>query len=90
MKKRISIKRIPYGKEKGWTKQLLEEHPYCHDCGAKIGHLHKSTRNRVCDMEECPICHNQLMGDEKGHEGIIFGKSFATETTSLSNRLSDL
>jgi hypothetical protein len=29
----------------------------CHDCGVKEGQLH----HRGCDMERCPVCHEQLI-----------------------------
>jgi hypothetical protein len=30
----------------------------CHDCGALPGHYHHAG----CDWEECPRCHEQLIG----------------------------
>jgi len=30
----------------------------CGDCGAKIGHYH----HPGCDVERCPVCHNQMIG----------------------------
>lgn len=32
----------------------------CHDCGCKIGHYH----HMGCDVERCPVCHNQMLGCE--------------------------
>lgn len=50
--------RIPYGKEAGGGKLKPEEFPpTCHNCGVKIGKLHR----RYCDLEECPLCHTQLL-----------------------------
>jgi hypothetical protein len=39
----------------------------CHDCGAPVGQVH----HLGCDVEECPICHGQLIScacSEKGDE----------------------
>ncbi|MBS6953521.1 MAG: hypothetical protein KH230_09830 [Enterocloster asparagiformis] len=47
--------RIRYGSERThWVDE------YCHDCGAAIGECHRMG----CDVEECPICHRQLIGCE--------------------------
>lgn len=38
---------------------------FCHDCGAREGELHNSCFTRpysICEMETCPICHEQLLG----------------------------
>lgn len=60
-------KRIPWGKEPSICQ---DDWDYirgdtgigvCHDCGAKEGELHEYG----CDMEECPVCHRQLMGCEE-------------------------
>ena len=49
------ILRIPYGSERDdWG---AETKP-CHDCRVFKGELHVVG----CDVEECPICHNQLLG----------------------------
>lgn len=45
-------KRIPYGSEAfDWGDER------CHDCGAKLGGYHHFN----CDVEECPVCGNQLI-----------------------------
>ena len=51
--------RINYGDEPGWKMYNLEfaDIP-CHDCGVVKGQYHAKN----CDVEECPRCHNQLLG----------------------------
>ena len=50
-------KRIPFGEE---TEPIYspDDGERCHDCGALAGYFHHFN----CDMEECPACHNQLIG----------------------------
>lgn len=53
--------RIPYGREEGG--------PFpepCHDCGVLRGQHHVEL---VCDMEECPRCHGQVIGCDCPYEG---------------------
>jgi hypothetical protein len=53
--------RIRYGHEEGG--------PFagpCHDCGVLPGQYHVEG---VCDMEECPRCHGQVIGCECPYEG---------------------
>lgn len=48
----VTKPRIPYGSEKtSWPPGP------CHDCGVKRGQLHLVG----CDVEECPICGEQLL-----------------------------
>jgi len=62
--------RIPY--EGGWGSDGR-----CHDCGAKVGHLH----HVGCDVERCPRCRLQLIScDGNGCENII--SLHATEVKS--------
>lgn len=51
--------RIKYGDEPGWGIHNPEfaEIP-CHDCGVVKGQYHAEN----CDVEECPKCHNRLLG----------------------------
>ena len=57
---RISYKRITYGCEPGWL--ALGGDSYadtpCHDCAVVKGQYH----TEGCDVEECPKCHEQLLG----------------------------
>ena len=49
-------KRIKWGsKSTVWPKPSKGEE--CHDCGVLPGRLHELG----CDVEECPVCHNQLL-----------------------------
>ncbi len=49
------LPRIPYGSERDdWGADAKP----CHDCRVFKGELHVVG----CDAEECPICHNQLLG----------------------------
>lgn len=51
------VKPIRYG-DGAWAASLNKEaQPRCHDCNAKWGEYH----HPGCDMEECPICHGQLI-----------------------------
>jgi hypothetical protein len=54
--------RIPYGREEGGG---VFPEP-CHDCGVLRGQYHVEL---VCDMEECPHCHGQVMGCDCPYEG---------------------
>jgi len=50
------LESVLYGTEIG----VLSETPdhRCHDCGALPGHYH----HPGCDWEQCPRCHEQLIG----------------------------
>lgn len=47
--------RLAYGK--GERDTDIDLPVRCHDCGAIYGCLH----HPMCDMEECPDCHGQLI-----------------------------
>lgn len=47
-----TYKRIRYGEESFEWKENC-----CHDCGARPGHFH----HPGCDVEECPVCGEQLI-----------------------------
>lgn len=47
--------RIPFGQETRIDTSRLGER--CPDCGCKRGHYH----HEGCDIEECPICHRQML-----------------------------
>ena len=66
--KRYRPRRIPWGKERGERRLSGFEIGKCHDCGAAPGELHMAR----CDMEQCPICGNQLLSC--GHDELYFGK----------------
>lgn len=62
-------RRIPWGEAERdrdfaegfvWTKSLPSMR--CHDCGVEWNQLHLFGDIAHCDMEECPICHDQLIG----------------------------
>ena len=50
-----TIRRIPYGREKGWGPG--HDRRPCHDCCVLSGELHVPG----CDVEQCPSCRNQLI-----------------------------
>jgi hypothetical protein len=53
--------RIPYGREQfEWPAEP------CHDCGVLKGQYHVEL---VCDVEECPVCHGQVIGCDCPYEG---------------------
>ena len=65
--------RIPYGKERDY--KLWVEGGFadaCADCGVGKGELHDSGPKFVCDVEECPICHKQLL--TCGHSSVVTRK----------------
>ena len=37
----------------------MEAGDICHDCNAGFGQYH----HWGCDAEQCPLCHNQVIGD---------------------------
>jgi hypothetical protein len=43
------------------------DYQYCHDCGVENGGYH----HFGCDMEECPKCHQQLLGCECNFRYVI-------------------
>lgn len=45
--------KIPYGK----SDLFPDNGGRCHDCGVEIGGFH----HPMCDWEECPRCHRQLI-----------------------------
>ena len=60
---------IPYGSEKQFANEppqtgqnqhgvLVGDPPRCHDCDVLPGHYH----HVGCDYEECPRCHETLIG----------------------------
>jgi hypothetical protein len=52
-------RRIPYGLETVWDEFNIKILPAkCDDCNVKLGAIHHTG----CDVEECPRCHNQLLG----------------------------
>lgn len=49
---------IPYGQETVWAEYNIRRLPTrCHDCNVKLGSFHHTG----CDVEECALCHNQLI-----------------------------
>ncbi len=55
---------IPYGSETiDWT--FEDPSSTCDDCGVKIGGFH----HELCDIEECPKCHGQLLTCGCEHKG---------------------
>lgn len=48
------LEAIPYGQERRYPDVTGR----CHDCGVSQSGYH----HRGCDMEECPGCHEQLIG----------------------------
>ena len=87
--KKKALKRIPYGRESKWYDKefgkdvsWVDYNPTCHDCGVPAGKLHDSR----CDVEECPICHKQLLSC--GHAEMVWGpkeKGFGGYETRLLN-----
>jgi len=51
----ISFDPIPYGEETRAEFSVNSER--CHDCNVEIGGFHHGR----CDVEECPVCHRQLI-----------------------------
>jgi hypothetical protein len=57
----ISYMPIPYGFETRFGEDYTSTMPddkRCHDCNVLKGRIH----HPGCDMEECPLCHHQLIG----------------------------
>ncbi|GAC1433796.1 MAG: hypothetical protein NVSMB65_07770 [Chloroflexota bacterium] len=50
--------RLAFGQERDMPASL--PHERCHDCGCWPGRQH----HPGCDMEECPLCHGQLISCE--------------------------
>lgn len=79
MEKKVH-KRISYGMEKRYLPYDSYKGEYienskafgCHDCGVQYKELHNSSYNSICDVEECPICHGQLLSC--GHASLVFKK----------------
>jgi len=66
-------KRNPWGKETGdygksWHEILRGG--LCGDCGVDWGKYHDSDSSGICDVEQCPICKEQLLSC--GHGPIVF------------------
>lgn len=55
------VPRIRYGDEQSdWKAASVP----CHDCRVLIGEFHVPS----CDVEECPVCHDQLISCECGFD----------------------
>lgn len=54
---------VPYFSEERYAnldivkEQRKDPNHRCHDCGVKAGQFH----HPGCDVEECPLCHHQLI-----------------------------
>lgn len=55
-----TLGRVPYGTE---TEDFDAATFACFDCGVSESQLHVS----LCDMEECPSCHGQLLSCPHRH-----------------------
>lgn len=58
---------VVYGKETNITQPKRRKH--CGDCNATRGHRH----HYRCDLEECPVCHEQYLTCEHGVKGQYSG-----------------
>lgn len=58
----LTLPPIPYGQEQERIGFSLRD-PRCHDCGCLVGSFH----HPGCDVEECPLCHEQLIGCGHGN-----------------------
>ena len=47
--------RIRYGHD--WDGRFSGAQARCHDCNVAVGGFHHAG----CDVEECPVCHHQLL-----------------------------
>ena len=57
----VAHSRIRYGRERDeWPEEA------CHDCGVVKGQFHVE---RMCDVEECPVCGHQVIGCSCRYEG---------------------
>ena len=62
----VSYPRIRYGDEE-YAKELGGPVPEpCHDCAILRGQYHVG---RLCDSEECPRCHGQVIGCDCPYDG---------------------
>lgn len=64
------VRRVAYGSERfDWHAGRVP----CHDCAVVEGQLHVPG----CDVEECPLCHHQLIScgcaDPEDEEEDVFG-----------------
>ena len=55
-----ALERIAFGEESCWSEGEVATE--CHDCGVEGGSFHHFR----CDMEQCPVCHAQLLSCEHG------------------------
>lgn len=51
--------RIRFGEEFDMYAGAVSEEERCPDCGAKAGEFH----HFGCDVENCPVCHGQMLGN---------------------------
>lgn len=51
--------RIRFGEEFDMYAGAVGEEERCPDCGTKAGRFH----HFGCDIENCPVCHGQMLGD---------------------------
>lgn len=49
---------VRFGDERRYPNYVVEAHERCHDCNVKKGEYH----HVLCDVEECPNCHSQMIG----------------------------
>ena len=55
------IGQIPYGAETAYAGLSLPTR--CRDCNVEVGQYH----HPGCDIEECEVCHGQMLVDECRH-----------------------
>ena len=53
----IKIPRIKFGQESRMYSRKAPGHKICPDCNVNFGNYH----HPGCDIEECPLCHGQLI-----------------------------
>jgi hypothetical protein len=49
---------VKYGQEQKWEALHIAPASRCGDCNISLGGFHHIN----CDQEECPVCHQQLIG----------------------------
>lgn len=72
---------IPFGGGTWGERYPRKDNEHCHDCGVAVGHYH----HPGCDMEECALCHGQLISCDCGVAEVELNENSQYDFSFMSN-----